>query len=414
MKEFMVVKTILWTILFQAFLFAACGDLKNLTSGPAGGESPTTPHLMESFLQLNSAYDLQNPAPLRVARLMPHHHPKRCTILEPTRAVETFVSGKYSNYFQGMNIYVSTPCLGTDSLGNSLGLYFENLVCAHIAGMHYMSTAKIYEPKNQDQSSPFLDSLPSIMEHSHPQNDRQMAIATLRQKCKCSGSCHEQPWALWTKSLDLIKPLLEAAMLHQLNYFQGRPDTAVTTVFPSDFSNAPLNSSLPLIPDAAIHFRCGDNFIGHYGFVPFSAFKKFIPTSVTTIYVLADRRGRKTTHKAHLAAICDAVFKSLFQYLKVSFPAATIVIKRGDDIYLDFVRLSLAKVVVCSVSTFCLWPAVVNNGSAYFPRTRLIAGGSNMNLGFSWFDNPGVVRGDRYALQPEAVLLNALGGKIVE
>lgn len=39
----------------------------------------------------------------------------------------------------------------------------------------------------------------------------------------------------------------------------------------------------------------------------------------------------------------------------------------------DLVRLTYAKTLVCSTSTFCFWPAVANHNSAYFPITKLIA-----------------------------------------
>ena len=35
-------------------------------------------------------------------------------------------------------------------------------------------------------------------------------------------------------------------------------------------------------------------------------------------------------------------------------------------------RLTYSKVLICSVSTFCLWPAITNNNTAYFPVTKLI------------------------------------------
>ena len=65
--------------------------------------------------------------------------------------------------------------------------------------------------------------------------------------------------------------------------------------------------------------------------------------------------------------------------------------------YLDMARLAYAQHVVCSVSTFCLWPAIVNPHHAYFPRTRLIvAGNTDINLGFKWLLQPEVLRGQNY------------------
>ncbi len=85
--------------------------------------------------------------------------------------------------------------------------------------------------------------------------------------------------------------------------------------------NVQVGQELPLIPEAAIHYRCGDNFVVHYGFLPFRAFLNAIPRNVSSIFVLAEHRGRKTGgNKRHLAAKCDLVFQQLLQYLKNHYP----------------------------------------------------------------------------------------------
>jgi hypothetical protein len=158
---------------------------------------------------------------------------------------------------------------------------------------------------------------------------------------------------------------------------------------------------LPLIPDVAIHYRCGDNFVGHYGFLPFRAFRETIPPPLSplapsTIFVLAENKHRKTGSKKHLMAKCDAIFQSLFDYLSRLYPQSAVLVRRGDDLYLDMARLAFAKVTICSVSTFCLWPAIISNGTAYFPRTKLIVGGDvSLDFGrnFSWLATPSVVSG---------------------
>lgn len=57
--------------------------------------------------------------------------------------------------------------------------------------------------------------------------------------------------------------------------------------------------------------------------------------------------------------------------------------------YLDMARLAFAKTTICSISTYCLWPAIVAGRSAHFPRTPLVVGGdTSIDLGFSWLTNP--------------------------
>ena len=209
------------------------------------------------------------------------------------------------------------------------------------------------------------------------------------------------------KGLGLIKPILKEALDYHL---KNSPNISTNTVvLTSDLSTEAVGTTLPLIPDSAIHYRCGDNFIGHYGFLPFKAFSDNIPRDVKTIYVLAENKNRKTINKKPLVAKCDSIFVSMLNYLKKHFPSAKIVIRRGDDLYIDMARLAYAKTAICSVSTFCLWPAIMNEGSAFFPKTRLIVGGdTNINLGFKWITSPSVLSGVSYLHSPPSQLIAQL------
>lgn len=326
-------------------------------------------------------------------------HDKRCFITDNSQAVEYYLQNS-NRMNEGLThastILIATPCIGSDSLGNNLGAYFENIACANMVGLHYFSTAHIWEPSSLDAPTPFLAMIPDQIVHDNPVSDVKLAKVKIKTTCKCPGSCHERPTALWTRSLDYIKPILwRAVNNHVLHIISNE-----TIVRSNDLSNAAVDTVLPLVPDAAIHYRCGDNFIGHYGMLPFAAFTKTIPTSVKTMYVLAENRDRKTKNRRHLAAKCDAIFDSLLQFLVKGFPQSTVLIRRGDDLYTDFTRLAMAKYVVCSVSTFCLWPAVMNQHGkdhVFFPKTRLIVqGNTEVDLGFSWLEQPAVVLGQRF------------------
>jgi hypothetical protein len=68
-------------------------------------------------------------------------------------------------------------------------------------------------------------------------------------------------------------------------------------------------------------------------------------------------------------------------------PQATLVLKRGGDLFLDYARIAYSNVVVCSASTFCLWPALANqHGQVHFPLSPLIAEQSAPRLAtnFHW------------------------------
>ena len=60
---------------------------------------------------------------------------------------------------------------------------------------------------------------------------------------------------------------------------------------------------------------------------------------------------------------------------------------------MDLARLAYAKVSICSVSTFCLWPAIASQHRAYFPLHSVIAGKKALDLGprFVWIQNASVI-----------------------
>jgi hypothetical protein len=255
-----------------------------------------------------------------------------------------------------------------------------------------MAVAKIWEPKMKDAASPFLASLPSIVPQEARHSNRAETKRRVKELCKCTGSCHEKPKALWIRGAStILKTLLRAAIDGHL---ASLPRPIISPPHSGSISTAFNEDVAPLIPDVAVHYRCGDNFVGYYGFLTFHALAKLIPKDARFVYILAEARGRKTATRPHLAAICDAIFTSMRQYLQLHFPTSIIQIKRGEDLYTDFARLTYAKVTICSVSTFCLWPAIASNGTAYFPQSKLIAGGDvSINLGFRWITKPDMIFG---------------------
>lgn len=153
------------------------------------------------------------------------------------------------------------------------------------------------------------------------------------------------------------------------------------------------NNTLPAIPDVAIHYRCGDNTVGHYGFLPFRAFTQIIQSPVQTIYIMTESSSRKSRDDQRIR--CNLLLKSLHTYLVKSFPNTIVLLLRGQDIYTDLYRLTFANITICSVSTFCLYPAIANSNSAYFPVTRLAAKATKPYYGtsFHWVENPPVFHG---------------------
>ena len=125
-----------------------------------------------------------------------NHHDKRCISIESAQSIDYYLQNKWLNELKGNPCLVATPCLGTDSLGNRLTAYFENLVCANKTGMHFISLSKVWEPTTRDKSSLFIDKLPSFIEHSNPA-DENFIKNNIKLICPCQGSCHERPKAVW-------------------------------------------------------------------------------------------------------------------------------------------------------------------------------------------------------------------------
>jgi len=159
-----------------------------------------------------------------------------------------------------------------------------------------------------------------------------------------------------------------------------------------------------------------------YGILPFFAFPSRIPADAKFIYVLSDHPTR-AAHSPY-SGRCQVILKGLFDYLLGHFPNATIVVKRGGDVFLDYARFAFSKVTICSASSYCLCkflyfspdfqsgnfnvslifnlaavvgPALANKGTVHFPLSSLIAGADTMELApqlapnFHWIDKPGII-----------------------
>lgn len=99
---------------------------------------------------------------------------------------------------------------------------------------------------------------------------------------------------------------------------------------------------------------------------------------------------------------------------RVQHPQATLVLKRGGDLFLDYARLAYSNVVVCSASTFCLWPSLSNqHGQVHFPLTPLVAGAEtnetapNLAPNFHWITEVKMIKEFKH-YRPWDVLINDL------
>ena len=107
---------------------------------------------------------------------------------------------------------------------------------------------------------------------------------------------------------------------------------------------------------------------------------------------------------------CELILSSLHKYLSSAFPDAVVLLLRGQNVYLDLYRLTYANTTICSVSTFCFYPALSSKTIAYFPVTRLVAKATKPNYGahFKWISSPKVFPGARARDMPNNQLLKIL------
>lgn len=342
-----------------------------------------------------------------------------------------FVSNRWEPFVGNLNVLAYSFCGTTNELGNRLGNFFTELACADASGVNFITVHfdwdligshhvnqteanKIFE----NRKHAFLTGLPDVIVHENPVADRGAAVTQIQHHCKCTRYCWGHINAPWVNRTALIgKYMFEAINAYWKNV--GKDE--YTVISPDvDVTNAKAGEHLPIVPDVALQYRCGDNigFSYMYGVLPFTAFDDKIPKDAKYIYVLSDHPTR-SAHSPY-SGRCQLILQGLFEYLKERHPTSTIVVKRGGDIFLDYVRFAMAKVTICSASSYCFWPslgAVHNKGIVHFPVTSLIAGADSIDLApdfgpnFRWIAKPEIISNFN-KVRPWTNIVQILQGKM--
>lgn len=336
---------------------------------------------------------------------------------------QAFLTQAYKQYTGSYNVLIYPFCLTTHELGNRLGNYFTEVACAEASGLHFIAVHPQWDLAGSYHGSlvnttdhrkmAFLKALPDIIVHKNPL-DNFHAQDKIKHQCHCTRYCWQHVNAPWVNRTDILGGYLRNAMdayMHSM-----LPSERVTLVDPEvDFSNAKPDQVLPVVPSVALQYRCGDNigFSYMYGILPFTAFVGRIPADSQYIYVLSDHPTR-AVHSPYTSR-CHTILQSLFEFLKEKYPQATVVVKRGGDLFLDYVRLGTANTTICSASSYCFWPAVSNPGTSYFPLTVLIAGADSKELApsfgprFHWMDEK--IISNFKMVKPWTQIIDVLTGK---
>lgn len=306
-------------------------------------------------------------------------------------ARDNYMQGMYKDLLGDVPVMVYPFCARTFQLGNCLGYYLNDIACADLSGSHFIAVHKNFNllspqslvTKGEDRYA-FLNHLPDMIVHSNPKQPEEVK-ALMKNKCDCLQFCWENSVAPWTQRIPLVSRVIAQAIhayekaSHASTLLTELDKETDLSTIPEALTNPRI---LPLVPNVTIQYRCGDN-VGFgktkYGLLPFSAYSTLrIPQEIAQyIYVIADSPSRNANHP--YSHRCGVILQHLHQRLVQRFPKAVVVVKRGGDPFLDYIRIFHSKVVFCSASTFCLWPALANrHGQVYYPLTPLIAGaGSN-------------------------------------
>ena len=348
-----------------------------------------------------------------------------CYGTKNSRTKQEFLSGTWSKFVGDLNVLVYPFCITTNELGNRLGNYFTEIACAEASGLHFVAVHKAWDligsftgnyssQRVEDkQKLAFLNALPDIIVHPNPLPKGE-AHNKIKSECKCTRYCWGEASAPWVNRTSSIKNYLRIALKAYNDSIAPNEQTHISPDV--DVTNAKPGTFLPIIPDVSIQYRCGDNiaFSYHYGILPFTAFPSRIPPNSKYIYVLSDHPSR-AIHSPY-SGRCQTILQSLFEYLQKNFPNATIVVKRGGDLFLDQVRLAFSNTTICSASSYCFWPALANQGNSYFPVSSLIAGADTLELApsfgpkFHWIDKPGIISNMKH-FRPWTAVLDVLTGK---
>eukprot|EP01035_Chromulina_nebulosa_P024380 gene24380-31738_t len=298
--------------------------------------------------------------------------------------------------------YLAFTDFRNHSFGNHLGIYFEILSCAIETDTPIEILFPFhFEPLRSDSEANiemFLGFLPLSLsrgDNSTAEGNSDTVLAVAREKmnsvCVCGEYCWANPSALWVRHLNLIRTIMRTALDRSMRSLEK---LGMLRALDSNNSNSNLTYEFfagtwqPLVPDVSIHFRCSDvlgSTNGAYGYLNFNAYEKLIPADTRLLYILSDHPDR--SKERGQSALCGQLVEHLAVHLRAVLPLALVVPLRGGttlsihdipamfgDLVLSLAQLTLSGTTICSSSTFCLWPALASEGTAYFPHSALLLG----------------------------------------
>ena len=191
--------------------------------------------LEQLYDALNVWYDTFKGPPVKKNEIVHRFYKlKRCLLLNSGEVIDGFINNEWNNVTKGKHVYVQSSCIEEDSMGNLLGTYFENVICAKLTGIDYISVAKTFHINGSYVPPPFITRLPDYIQHAMvdtPVSSFDKIKTKLNQHCKCNTAfCWESSTSAWVHGLPTIKTIFIDALLFHLDaltYKTGETSTII-------------------------------------------------------------------------------------------------------------------------------------------------------------------------------------------
>ena len=313
-------------------------------------------------------------------------------------------------------VLISTACFTNHSFGNDFGFYIESYLCSLQIGANFVAPSFVSPISALSNNHLFFLGLPKIrVETNEKRFDeaRNLSVSI----CKSIMFPWEQEDALLHTHIEIVRTIFRGAIDSCLN--STKPTYSKLKILDDDRVQSSGQVALdfdsnkilfPFVPNISIHYRCGDNTdIG--GLLPFHAINNIIISYLEnhkylllphnnnnnsnninnnsiknnkniTLYILTEG---PTKHMQSVSEAqrkrCDDIRNLLYHHIISSFPSMTVILLRGHDFFEDIVRMTYSNLLICSASTFCLWPAISTYGTAYLPVSKLFMKGKTKFYG---------------------------------
>ena len=306
-----------------------------------------------------------------------------------TSPFQPLVLNDLNKTFPNEGVFVGSGELQGGQMGNWLSKYFEVMACSDITRIHFL-----YRPviKGDEQAVKFFSAFPQVRQHPNPIVTNYYLLGYEWRKACPAAHPYPHKWAgAWNQRPALIAEVVHTAI--KAVY----PNVATVTVPSSSFSNVVYAKGtvddLPLVPSAAILFRCVD--ILHlgagnlYGFINFNVYAQLIPRDASTIYILTEPLNyldRSDHNQRH----CKDIGEFLVTFLHNHFPSATVALRRGYPI--DSVAvMANTPTLISPPSTFSLYPSIANPNNVYFMPGGLYRHKPFLHKKFKWITYPTMI-----------------------